>query len=96
MSGEIEFDEIFVNRRWGTRGRDAAGKVPVFGPSECNRYIHAKVIPNATATKPEPILNEKLRPCCFDYIDTCRAYDVAKGHWAALDLRVKQSELSID
>ena len=96
MSGEIEFDEIFVNRRWGTRGRDAAGKVMVFEHLERNGYVHAKVTPNATASILKQMLREKVRPCCFGYIDTCRAYDVAKGHWAALDLRVKRSELSID
>ena len=50
MVGEIELDESnFGGRRKGTRGRGAAGKVPVFGMLERNGKVLVTVVPNVTA-----------------------------------------------
>ena len=60
-----------------------------------NGNIHAKIIPNVISTPPVPILREKVRPHCFDYTDTFRAYDVFKDRLALLVLHVKETEHAI-
>lgn len=48
FSGEIEVDEgYFGGHRKGKRGRDAAGKVAVFGLLKRPDRVHAVMIPNA-------------------------------------------------
>lgn len=59
LRGEVEADESdFGGRRKGTRGRGAAGKVPVFGILERRGRVSVSVVPNVTA---QTLLQETVK-----------------------------------
>ena len=90
MSDEIEFDWSYFDSRCKAIGRrDTAGLAQMFGLLERNDYVHAKIIPNATAAMLVPVLREKVRLHCFYYVDTFRAYDVFEERSVLLELLVK-------
>ncbi len=76
-------------------GRDAADLVQVIGLLERNDYVHAKIIPNATAAMLAPVLREKVQLHCFYHADTVKAYDVFEERSVLLELVVKKSEQAI-
>lgn len=57
FDGEVEVDEsYFGGHRKGTRGRGAAGKVPVFGILKRGGKVYTKVIPDASGETLIPII----------------------------------------
>ena len=63
FEGEIEVDEsYFGGARKGKRGRDAAGKIAVFGFLKRNGKVYTVVVPNAQPATLLPIIREKVRP----------------------------------
>ena len=96
FSGEIEADEsYFGGTRKGTRGRDAAGKVPVFGLLKRNGKVYTVVIPDAKSKALLPLIREKVCPDSIVYTDSFKSYN-------ALDIsefkhfRINHSELFAD
>lgn len=76
MVGEIELDEsYFGGRRKGTRGRGAAGKVPVFGILERNGKVLVTVVPNVTAETLIGLTVKTVRRGSIVYTDKFRSYD---------------------
>ena len=77
LSGEVEVDEsYFGGMRKGTRGRGAAGKVPVFGLLKRGGKVYTAIIPNAKSDTLIPIIREHVKPDSIVYTDTFCAYDV--------------------
>lgn len=76
LRGEVEADEsYFGGRRKGTRGRGAAGKVPVFGILERRGRVSVTVVPNVTAPT---LLQETVKIVkrgTLVYTDKFRGYD---------------------
>jgi len=96
FSGAIEVDKsYFGGRRKGKRGREAAGKVPVFGIFQRGGKVYTKVIPDAKAQTLLPIIREKVVPDSIVYTDYYRSYN-------ALDVsefkhyRINHSKLFVD
>jgi len=76
FAGEIEVDEsYFGGRRKGKRGRDAAGKVSVFGLLKRGGKVYAVVIADAKATTLLPILKERTVPDSIVYSDSLPSYN---------------------
>ena len=76
FSGEVEVDEsYFGGRRKGKRGREAAGKVPVFGILKRGGKVYAQVIENAKAKTLMPIIKERIVPDSIVYSDTFKSYN---------------------
>ena len=77
FEGEIEADEsYFGGARKGKRGRDAAGKIAVFGFLKRNGKVYTVIVPNAQPATLLPIIREKVRPDSIVYTDTYRSYEV--------------------
>jgi transposase len=77
FEGEIELDEsYFGGARKGTRGRGAAGKVPVFGLLKRGGKVYTKVIPDASGATLLPIIERKVIPDSIVYTDSWRGYNV--------------------
>ncbi len=77
LSGEVEADEsYFGGVRKGTRGRAAAGKVPVFGLLKRGGTVFTAIIPNARSKTLLPIIREQVPPDSIVYTDSFTAYDV--------------------
>jgi transposase len=77
FSGEIEVDEsYFGGKRKGTRGRGAAGKVPVFGLLKRGGKVYAKMISDVQGKTLKAILEKKIVPDSIVYSDTFPAYNV--------------------
>jgi transposase len=77
FSGEIEVDEsYFGGKRKGTRGRGAAGKVPVFGLLKRGGKVYAKMISDVQGKTLKAILENKIVPDSIVYSDTFPAYNV--------------------
>ena len=77
FDGEIEVDEsYFGGARKGNRGRDAAGKVPVFGLLKRNGKVYTKIIPDASGASLLPIIERKVIPDSIVYSDCWRGYNV--------------------
>jgi transposase len=77
FSGEIEVDEsYFGGKRKGTRGRGAAGKVPVFGLLKRGGKVYAKMISDVQGKTLKAILEKKIMPDSIVYSDTFPAYNV--------------------
>jgi|ERR1700722_8695086 len=77
FDGEIEVDEsYFGGTRKGTRGRGAAGKVPVFGLLKRGGKVYTKVIPDASGATLLPIIERKVIPDSIVYTDSWRGYNV--------------------
>ena len=91
--GKIELDEsYFGGVRKGTRGRGAAGKVPVFGILKGGGKVYTQIIEDTKSDTLMPIIREKIRPDSIVYTDCYRSYN-------ALDVsefkhyRINHSEL---
>ena len=77
FDGEIEVDEsYFGGARKGSRGRGAAGKVPVFGLLKRNGKVYTKIIPDASGASLLPIIERKVIPDSIVYSDCWRGYNV--------------------
>lgn len=93
FGGEIEVDEsYFGGKRKGKRGRDAAGKIPVFGLIKRGGKVYTRVIPDAAGKTLVPIIEHKVTPDSIVYSDIWQGYN-------ALDVssfkhfRINHSEL---
>jgi transposase len=76
MDGEVEVDEsYFGGARKGTRGRGAAGKVPVFGLLKRGGHVYACMIPDASSATLMPIIRQKVLPDSIVYTDCWTAYN---------------------
>jgi transposase len=76
MDGEVEVDEsYFGGVRKGTRGRGAAGKVPVFGLLKRGGHVYACMIPDASSATLMPIIRRKVLPDSIVYTDCWTAYN---------------------
>ena len=76
VAGEIEVDEsYFGGHRKGKRGRDAAGKVPVFGLLKRGGKVYTKIIPNARQTTLLPIIHQMVIPDSIVYTDSLPSYN---------------------
>ena len=74
MGGEIEVDENYFGRRKkGKRGRNAAGKVSVFGLLKLGSKVHVAVMPSPRTETLFPIIRDKVRPASIVCIDSFRA-----------------------
>ena len=63
FEGEIKADEsYFGDAHKGKQGRDAAGKVAVFGLLKRNSKVYTVVAPNAQSATLLPMLHEKVKP----------------------------------
>ena len=96
FAGEIEVDEsYFGGHRKGNRGRDAKGKVAVFGLLKRNGKVYTKVIADAKTETLMPIIKRKVIPDSIVYSDSFRSYN-------ALDIsefkhyRINHSKLFAD
>ena len=77
FDGEIEVDEsYFGGARKGSRGRGAAGKVPVFGLLKRNGKVYTKIIPDASGASLLPTIERKVIPDSIVYSDCWRGYNV--------------------
>ena len=96
LSGEVEVDEsYFGGVRKGKRGRDASGKVAVFGLLKRGGKVYTAIIPNAKTETLLPIIEEKVTPDSIVYTDTFRSYnalDVSDFHHR----RINHSKLFAD
>jgi len=96
FGGEIEVDEsYFGGRRKGKRGRDAAGKTPVFGLLKRGGKVYTKIIPDAKSATLIPIIERKVVPDSIVYSDCWRGYnvlDVSEFH----HFRINHSKLFAD
>ena len=91
--GKIELDESYLGgARKGNRGRDAAGKVAVFGILKRSGKVYTQVIENTQTATLMPIIREKIMPDSVVYTDCYGSYN-------ALDVsefkhfRINHSEL---
>jgi transposase len=93
---EVEVDEsYFGGVRKGTRGRGAAGKVPVFGILKRGGKVYTKVIADASGSTLIPIIERKVLPDSIVYSDSWAGYnllDVSGFHHQ----RVNHSETYVD
>ena len=63
FDGEIELDENYLGgHRKGKRGREAGGKVSVFGLLQRGGRVYAKIIPNSASAALMPIIEKKVAP----------------------------------
>lgn len=89
LEGEVEVDEsYFGGRRKGGRGRDAAGKVPVFGLLKRGGRVHAVMIPDARSPTLLGIIRQHIRPDSVVYTDGFLSYDaldVSEFHHMRID-----------
>ena len=96
LCGEVEADgSYFGGVRKGKRGREAAGKVAVFGLLKRGGKVYTAIIPNAKTETILPIIEEKVTPESIVYTDTFKAYDaldVSDFH----HMRINHSELFAD
>lgn len=76
LAGEIELDEsYFGGRRKGTRGRGAAGKVPVFGILERGGIVSVQAVPDVKAKTLLGLTVMKVRRGSIVYTDRFGSYD---------------------
>ena len=96
VAGEVEVDEsYFGGARKGTRGRGAAGKVPVFGLLKRRGRVYTVMIPNARTTTLMPIMERMIMPDSIVYTDGFSSYDaldVSDFH----HVRINHAELFAD
>lgn len=79
-SGEVEFDEsYFGGKRKGNRGREAAGKIPVFGILTRKGIAFVEVVPNITAEILVDMMVQKVRYRNVVDTDRYRSYDSFMG-----------------
>ena len=93
FGGEIAVDEsYFGDRRKGTRGRGAAGKIPVFGLLKRGGKVYTKIISDASSATLMPFIERKVVPDSIVYSDGWKGYnvlDVSDFH----HFRINHSEL---
>ena len=93
FDGQIELDEsYFGGHRKGKQGRDAAGKVAVFGLLKRQGKVFTVVVENTKTETLMPVIVRKIKPDSWVYTDTYRSYDaldVSKFHHE----RINHSEL---
>ena len=96
FQGEVEVDEsYFGGKRKGTRGRGAAGKVPVFGLLKRGGKVYTKVIPDCKSTTLMSIIEQRVVPDSIVYSDAFHSYnslDVSDFH----HYRINHSERFAD
>jgi len=72
----VEADETYVGgKRHGKRGRGAEGKTPVFGITQRQGKVIAKVVPNVQASTLLPIIQERVLQKSTVYTDELNSYD---------------------
>jgi transposase len=63
VGGEVECDEsYFGGRRQGRRGRDASGKVPVFGLPRQSARVYTRIAKDTSRKTPRQIIRTKVVP----------------------------------
>lgn len=76
LGGAVEMDEAyFGGRKKGNRGRDAAGKVPVFGILERNGRVSVEMVPDVKASTLVSRTTQKVRWGSIVYTDRYQVYD---------------------
>ena len=76
FDGEVEVDEsYFGGARKGSRGRGAAGKVPVFGLLKRGGKVYTKIIVDASGDSLMPIIERKVIPDSIVYSDCWTGYN---------------------
>ena len=76
FEGSVELDEsYFGGRRKGRRGRDAAGKVVVFGILKRNERVYTVVVDNAKSETLLPVIKRKIMPDSIVYTDSLSSYE---------------------
>lgn len=76
LSGEIEMDEsYFGGRRKGNRGREAAGKIPVFGILERGGKVRVEVVQNVSGESLLTMAIKKVKRGSLVYTDKFRSYN---------------------
>ncbi len=74
--GEHEVDEsYFGGKRKGNRGRDAAGKVIVFGILKRNGWVYTRPVPNVEGKTLRQIIAQKVPEGSTIYSDSYSSYD---------------------
>jgi transposase len=63
-------------RRKGSRGRGAAGKVPVFGLLKRNCKVYTRIVEDVSRKTLRQIIKTKVVPESVIYTDSFRSYDV--------------------
>lgn len=66
----------FGGYRKGTRGRGAAGKVPVFSILKRGGKVYTKIVLDTRATTLLPIIRQKVKPDSIVYTDGYRSYNM--------------------
>ena len=100
FGGEIEVDDsYFGGRRKGKRRRGAAGKIPVFvsvfGLLKRDGKVYTKIIPDAAGVTLIPIIDRKVTPDSFVYLDIWHGYSV-RDVSQSKHFRINHSELLAD
>jgi transposase len=76
LGGEVELDEAyFGGHRKGTKGRGAAGNVPVFGILEREGQVSVEAVPNVKAQTVLGLTVKKVRRGSIVYTDKYQIYD---------------------
>jgi transposase len=76
LNGEAETGESYFGKiRKGKRGREASGKVAVFGLLQKGRKVCAAIASNARTETLLPIIEEKVTPGSIAYTDMFKAYN---------------------
>ena len=75
FGGEVEIDEsYFGGKRKNLKGRNPAGKMPVFGILKRGGKVYTQVIPDISNRTLIPIITRKVRPDSVVYTDAWRGY----------------------
>ena len=69
-------ESYFGGTRKGKRGREAGGKIPVFGLLKRGGRVYTKIIPNASSATLMPIIERKVILDSIVYSDSWRGYNV--------------------
>jgi transposase len=76
FSGKIELDEsYFGGVRKGKKGRDAAGKVAVFGILKRGGKVYTQIVLDVKANTLMLIIRRKIEPDSIVYTDCWRSYN---------------------
>ena len=75
FGGEVEIDEsYFGGKRKALKGRNPAGKMPVFGILKRGGKVYTQVIPDISNRTLIPIIKRKVRPDSVVFTDAWRGY----------------------
>jgi transposase len=76
LAVRVECDEsYFGGHRKGPRGRDAAGKVPVFGLLKRNGKVYTRIVEDVSRETLRRIIRTKVILESVIYTDSFRSYD---------------------